>query len=47
MKFAREKTALIHRPNTTYAVVVSSSGAEFIELCTVSTDVKKIKELIK
>lgn len=35
-----------HRPNTTYADVVSSTGAEKSELCTVSTEVKKIKELI-
>jgi hypothetical protein len=37
---------LTHRPNTTYADVVSSNGAEKAELYTVSTDVKKIKELI-
>jgi hypothetical protein len=37
---------LTHRPNTTYADVVSSTGAEKCELCTISTEVKKIKELI-
>ena len=36
---------LTHRPNTTYAVVVSSAGAKTCELYTVSTEVKKIKEL--
>jgi len=35
-----------HRVDTTYADVVSSTGAEFVEFSTLSTDVKKIKELI-
>ncbi len=47
--YPREALRLLmptHRPDTTYAVVVSSTGAESIDLSTVSTDVKKIKELI-
>ncbi|BDU10081.1 hypothetical protein AINA4_00020 [Aurantimicrobium sp. INA4] len=36
-----------HTPNTTYADVVSSRYMEFVELYTISTGVKKIKELFK
>ena len=36
-----------HRPNTTYANVVSARYMDFLKLSTISTGVKKIKELFK